>query len=78
MRAVPARPAPVCEDAKEDVPSDDNDKDTVFVAIPSQCKGRINEVLVKNAHSDNPIVYVRCAVAETPLGSVGPSDGGVD
>jgi hypothetical protein len=70
-----AQPAPPCEDSKEDLPGDDNRGHTVVVAMPSQCKGRINEIYVRNADSTSPTVLVRCSAAETMPSVIGP-DGG--
>lgn len=65
-----------CVDATEDRPGQDNAANTVFVAMPSQCKGRIEEVLVKNANTSTPTVFVRCAAPESAVRVVGPNDGG--
>lgn len=71
-RAEPALP---CLDATEDRPGEDNARNTVLVAMPSQCKGHIQEVLVRNANTSTPTVFVRCAALESPVHVAGP-DGG--
>jgi hypothetical protein len=76
--AAAGKLAPACTRAGEDVPAYDNAGGTVVVALPSECNGRINEVLVRNADSSDPIVLVRCATAKSPVDTLGPTspDGG--
>ncbi len=75
--AEKATAAPVCTDAKEDLPGADNGANTVLVAMPYQCKGRINEVYVRNAHTGTPTIFVRCATNETSATKLpAPQDGG--
>lgn len=69
--AEKAQPAPSCVDATEDIPGSDNGDDTVLAAMPYQCKGRINEVYIRNAQSKHPTIFVRCAVPETPIADAG-------
>lgn len=70
-----AKPAPPCTPATEDLPGPDNGDDTALVAMPSQCKGRIHEVYIRNAHKKTPTVLVRCATDEKPA-TVLPDAGG--
>jgi hypothetical protein len=74
-KAETGQAAPKCTPSTEDVPAADNASGTSVIAMPSECKGRINEVLVRNAGSSNPTVLVRCATAETKPDVLGP-DGG--
>jgi hypothetical protein len=59
-----------CRPSDVDDPALFNQTGTQFIRLPRECKGRLNEVFVKNANSDAPQVFVRCAPPEPPLATM--------
>ena len=56
-----------CQPATEDVPSDLNPHGTSFVKLPRQCQGRVHQIVILDADSDDPKVDVTCAPIEEPI-----------
>jgi hypothetical protein len=61
----------VCTPATTDVPSDLNERNTAFVILPRECKGRIQQIVVINADSSEPKVDATCAPEEAPVEEMG-------
>jgi hypothetical protein len=61
----------VCRPADSDVPSDDNPSGTASITLPRECGGKVHQILIVDAGSDNPEVRVTCAPAEDPTGTMG-------
>src|SRR2546430_12940750 len=48
-------------------PAARNPMNTVFIVLPKECNGRLNEAFIENANSDDPKVTVLCATPDTPI-----------
>lgn len=56
-----------CASATTDDPRMWNEAGTKSVVLPTNCDGRINEILVRNADSSTPEVLVKCAPLENKI-----------
>ena len=61
----------ICSPATTDVPSDLNQRNTAFVILPRECKGRFQQIVVINADSSEPKVDATCAPEEAPVEEMG-------
>ena len=61
----------VCTPATTDVPSDLNERNTAFVILPRECKGRFQQIVVIDAGSSEPKVDATCAPEEAPVEEMG-------
>jgi len=59
-----------CSPAVEDNPALSTSKHTTMVILPAECKGRFNEILVRDADSSGPQVWVTCAPEEEDIGTM--------
>jgi hypothetical protein len=59
-----------CQPAAVDDPAQANPPGTLQIALPRECQGRVNEILVVGAQSGNPEVQVTCAPVEEPIGDI--------
>lgn len=57
-----------CEPATIIDPARANDARTSFVALPSACRGRVHELLIRDVRSSDPKVEVTCAPTESDQG----------
>jgi hypothetical protein len=64
-----------CSPSEVDNPALFNQSGTKFIASPKQCAGRIHEVVILDAASSSPTIYVRCAPIEAPLPEPCPQPG---
>ena len=60
-----------CQPATTDVPSEHNPSGMTIVNLPRQCAGKIHQILILDAGSSKPKVYVTCAPAEESIGTMG-------
>ncbi len=60
-----------CQRSTVDDPAQSNASGTAFVTLPRACNGRYREIFVRDAHSSEPVAFVRCAAASNAGGSMG-------
>lgn len=63
--------APNCQPSTVVDPAMANAARTAFVTLPRECNGRIQQILVRDADSSSPEVYVTCAAVVNDTGTFG-------
>jgi hypothetical protein len=56
-----------CRPATTINPANNNQANTVFVILPRECAGRVNEITIHDSGSSNPSVDVKCAPLENTI-----------
>ena len=51
---------PKCDPVRRIDPTFANDSRTAFITLPRECEHSIQDIIVRNAHTSHPEVYVTC------------------